>query len=100
MMSIAGDLTRERDQFLRAEMVPGSGRDSQAIPGCTAVTADRAARRLPLQNIESVQQHCAEFVSRQHVQLLLRIVKVVNVDDGEAEVFPSALDLVFDIPRF
>src|SRR6185295_336886 len=71
----------------------------EAVPGRASVAADDSTVDLPLQLTESRAQHFLEFLAPQYIELLLRVVQVIDIDDGKAEVLATALDLVVDVPR-
>src|SRR5207253_9558345 len=71
----------------------------QPIPGSAAIYASGATLYLHLQGSKCFLHYLKKSRSTQNLQLLLRIVEIINVDHLEAEVISAALDLVIQISR-
>ena len=80
-------------------MISVSGRNSETIPGRAPVTADDTALYLFLECGESRTHHIQESRSGEHIELLLGVVQVIDVYEGETEVLLATLDLIVQIAR-
>src|SRR3954467_6554569 len=99
MVVDAGYVTRDGDELLETQVIARFGGDPEAVPCCASIVGDRTPLHLLLQLGESLPDDRLEIRSRQHVELLLGVVEIVDVDGSQTEVLATALDLIGDIAR-
>ena len=78
-------------------MVPRFGRDPESVPRCAPVTPDDPSGDLVLERHKRIAYDGQKPGPRQCIQLLLGIVEIVDVDDGETEILSAALDLIVKV---
>src|SRR5215210_3207931 len=99
MVFRAADLPRQGDQSFEVEMIPRSRWRAKTLPGSTPVIADVSVADVFFERGERGAHHILECRPIQRIQLLLRIVQIVDIECAESEVFPAARDLVTEIAR-
>src|SRR6266550_743609 len=78
-------------------MAPRFWRDSESIPRSAPITPNHASADLVLERRKSIAHDAQKPGPRHCVQLLLWIVEIVDVDDGEPEILSAALDLIVKV---
>src|SRR5947207_3342091 len=99
MMFRAADCASHRDQILQAQMVAGVRMDAESVPCRAAVESNDTALYLVFQRGECILHHVEKPWPAQDLQLLFRIVEIINVNDCETEVVSAAFNLILQISR-
>src|SRR4029077_8038254 len=99
MMIGPGYIARHRHQLLEAQMVPRFWRDPESIPRSAPITPNHASADLCLERCKSIAHDAQKPGPRHCVELLLGIVEIVDVDDGEPEILSAALNLIVEVAR-
>src|SRR5687768_828203 len=94
MVLAAGDFAREQDQSLQAKVTARARRYAEALPRRAAVSRDFPVAYVLFEGVERSTHHDVELACIERIELLLRIVEVVNVERGESEIPSAAVDLI------
>ena len=80
-MICTSNFARDRNELFQAQVISRVGWNSESIPGGTTVIADDTSTNSFLECCKSVANYRQKSRSSQGIQLLLRIVELVDVDD-------------------
>jgi hypothetical protein len=94
---IAGNLSRNAYQLFETQMVSRFGGDPKPVPCCAPVPVDSSSADLAFECRKGIPHNSQELRSRQYIKLLLRIVKIVKVNNSEPEILSATIDLIVEI---
>src|SRR2546423_5357711 len=97
MVFRAADFMSDRYELCQAQMIPSIGQHAETVPRRATVNPDHTSLYLLLECRERFPHHIDEFWSIPHLQLLLGIVEVVDIDHLEPEVVATPFDLIVEI---
>jgi hypothetical protein len=94
---IAGNLSRKAYQLFEAQMVSRFGGDPKPVPCCAPIPVDRSSAHVAFECRKRIPHDSQKLRSRQYIELLLRIVKVIKVNNSEPEILSAPIDLIVKI---
>src|SRR5688572_5864287 len=94
MVIAAADFTREQNQSLQTQVAARAGRYAESLPRSAPVGRNFPIAHVLFEGVERGAHDDVELVGFQGIQLLLRIVEVVNVERSEAKISSAAVDLI------
>ena len=96
---VASRIARARHEHLETQVSARVGRRAQPVPCCAAVAGDLAHAAPLLEQLERAGDALPQLALVHRVQLLFRVVQVVEIDGLDAEVGAAARELVGDERR-
>src|SRR5688500_9375189 len=94
MVVITTDVARHRDDLGEIQVPARVRWCAEAVPGCTPITTDVATRDPLLEQRERATKDRTESRRLNRVELLLRIVQVVDVERSDAKVLLASFNLM------
>lgn len=94
---IAGNLSRNAYQLFEAQMVSRFGGDPKPVPRCAPIPVDSSSADVAFECRKRIPHDSQKLRSRQYIELLLWIVKIVKVNNSEPEILSAPIDLIVQI---